>query len=112
MCAPSFFEDDKKRGFNHVKEISNCLELKMIDCLTKEENHKQALKKIKERLEIQNVIKIDKSKISEKDKLLIVDDVATSLSTIKTIIRLLPTKNDKKVFVLASNCRFMENELN
>jgi ComF family protein len=112
ICAPSFFKDDEIRGFNHVKEISKCLKLEYIDCLKKEKSYKQSSRKLKDRASIQEVIKIDKTKINEKDKLLIVDDVATSLSTIKAIIHLLPTRNDKKVFVLASNCRFMENELN
>lgn len=112
ICAPSFKGDDIKRGFNHVEEIAKLLNLKIIPCLTKVRNYKQANKKLKERYEIQENIKIDKSKIKQKDKLLIVDDVTTSLSTIKAIIHLLPTKNDIKVLVLASNCRFMENELN
>ena len=112
ICAPSYIEDDKRRGFNHVKEIAKNLNLKFIDCLAKESKYKQSNKKLKDRGLIQKNIKIDKKAINDKDKLLIVDDVATSLSTIKAIIHLLPTKNDKKVFVLASNCRFMENEMN
>ena len=112
ICAPSYIEDDKRRGFNHVKEIAKNLNLKFIDCLAKENKYKQSNKKLKDRGLIQKNIKIDKKAINDKDKLLIVDDVATSLSTIKAIIHLLPTKNDKKVFVLASNCRFMENEMN
>ena len=105
-------DDDKKRGFNHVREIAKNLKLEFIDCLKKDSPYKQSNKKIKDRILIQENIKIDKSKINAKDRLLIIDDVATSLSTIKTIIHLLPTKNDKKVFILASNCRFVENEMN
>ena len=112
VCAPSYIDDDKKRGFNHVREIAKNLKLEFIDCLKKDSPYKQSNKKIKDRILIQENIKIDKSKINAKDRLLIIDDVATSLSTIKSIIHLLPTKIDKKVLILASNCRFMENEKN
>lgn len=112
ICAPSFYKEDLKRGFNHIKEIAKNLNLEIIDCLKKSKNYKQSTKNYKNRGEIQKYIKIDKSLIKEKDKLLIIDDVATSLSTIRTIIHLLPTNNDKKVLILASKCRFMENEKN
>ena len=112
VCAPSYEGDDLKRGFNHVVEISKLLGLKNIDCLKKVRDYKQSSKRMRERYKIHKNIKIDKTRIKSKDRILIVDDVATSLSTIKTIIHLLPTKNDKKVLILASNCRFMENELN
>jgi predicted amidophosphoribosyltransferase len=112
ICAPSFIESDKVRGYNHVVEIAKNLNLKIIDCLSKSKNYKQSSQSYNQRINIEKIIKIDKTKIKDKDKVLIVDDVTTSLSTIKTIIRLLPTNIDKKVFVLASNCRFMENEKN
>lgn len=112
VCAPSYKDDDLKRGFNHVKEIAKLFKLEIVDCLSKNKEYKQSSKKLKERKDIQKIIKIDKTKINEKDKILIIDDVTTSLSTIKAIIHLLPTNIDKKVLVLASNCRFMENETN
>lgn len=111
ICAPSYKQDDLNRKFNHVNEIAKLLNLEIIDCAKKVKKYKQSDKKMKDRSQIQNYIKIDKTKINAKDQLLIVDDVATSLSTIKSIIHLLPTRNAKKVLVLSSNCRFMENEL-
>ena len=110
VCAPSYFRDDKKRGFNHVKEISKLLNLEVIDCLEKVKNYKQSDQKMNERYHIQNVIRIDKTKLKGVKRVLIVDDVTTSLSTLKTIIRLLPTNIDIKILVLASNCRFVENK--
>lgn len=110
ICAPSYKEDDKRRGFNHVEEIAKLLDLEIIRCLKKSKNYKQSNKKYEERSEIQNVIKIDKTKLNGVKKVLILDDVTTSLSTLKTIIRLLPTNIDKKALILSSNCRFLENE--
>lgn len=112
ICAPSYKEEDDKRGFNHVKELSTVLNLDSIDCLVKIKKYKQSDQKYVDRRNIQKYIKIDKSMLNPKDKILILDDVTTSLSTIKTIIRLLPTNIDKKVLILASNCRFLENEMN
>jgi len=111
LCAPSYKKDDEVRGFNHVKEIAKTLKLEIVDCLSKTKKYKQSNQKFGQRKDIQKYIKIDISKLKEKDKILIFDDVATSLSTIKAIIHLLPTNIDKKVLILASNCRFMENEM-
>ena len=112
ICAPSYLKEDIRRGFNHVKEIASLLNLEIIDCLKKTKTYKQSSQKMSDRANIQKVIRIDKTKVKPEDRILIVDDVATSLSTIKAIIHLLPTKCDIKVLVLASNCRFMENEKN
>ena len=110
ICAPSYFKENQKRGFNHVFEIAKLLDLEIIDCLRKTKNYKQSDQKMNERYQIQNVIKIDKTKLKGVKRVLLIDDVTTSLSTLKTIIRLLPTNIDVKVLVLASNCRFMKNE--
>jgi len=110
ICAPSFSESDEIRGFNHVEEIAKLLGLEIIKCLKKMKNYKQSDQSFDKRSDIQNIIEIDKTKINDKDRLLIIDDVTTSLSTLKTIIRLLATNVDKKALVIASSCRFMENE--
>ena len=112
ICAPSSKKSDKKRGYRHVKEIAKLLDLEIIDCLSKKKEYKQSDQKYEDREKIQNVIQIDKKKVKGIKKVLIMDDVTTSLSTIRTIIRLLPTEIDKKVLILASNCRFLENEKN
>ena len=56
VCAPSYKGDDKKRGFNHIKEVAKCLGLEIIDCLKKESNYKQSEKKLCKRNEIQKYI--------------------------------------------------------
>ncbi len=112
ICAPSDYQDDLIRGFNHVIEVAKLLKMDIVDCLSKTKKYKQSDQKYKNRKNIHKYIKIDKNKINREDKILIIDDVTTSLSTIKAIIHLLPTNVDKKVLILASNCRFMENEFN
>lgn len=110
VLAPSNKESEEKRNFNHLESIFSMLNLPIIKCFYKIKKWKQSDHKYEERANIQNVIKIDKSMLNGVKKVLIVDDVLTSGSTIKTLISLLPTNVDKKVLVLSSNCRFLKNE--
>lgn len=111
VIAPSNESNDKKRGFSHMEEICKCLNLKIIKCFKKEKEWKQSDKKLSERREIQNIIKIDIGMLKGVKKVLIVDDVLTSGSTIKTMISQIPSNIHKKVLVLSSNCRILRNEI-
>ena len=97
--APSFEENDKERGFNHVEEIFGCLNLKMCKCIHKIKKVKQADLTSDERKNINKVLKIDEVDFTDK-KILIVDDVFTTGSTVKTMIELLKSKNPKNIKVL------------
>lgn len=110
LPAPSSKESNKKRNFNHVEEIFKSLKLNMVKCFLKTENWKQSSKNKNERNQIQKVIKINKAMLRGIDKVLIVDDVSTTLSTIKALIRLIPTNIDIKVLVLSSNCQIKSIE--
>lgn len=110
VLAPSSESSEKKRGFNHLEAIFKTMGLPIIKCFKKNEEWKQSDKKLNERKDIQKVIKIDKRPLKGVKKVLIVDDVLTSGSTIKTMIRQMPTNIDKKVLVLSSNCLFLAND--
>lgn len=111
VLAPSNKSLEKKRGFNHLEEIFKSLNIKVIKCFYKCEEWKQSDKNLKERENIQNIIKIDKSMLDGVKRVLIVDDVLTSGSTIKAMISQIPTNIDKKVLILSSNCRILKNEI-
>lgn len=111
VLAPSNKEDESKRGFNHLEGIFKNLKKTVVKCFEKTENWKQSSKKIMERSKVQNIIKIDKSCLNGIKKVLIVDDVLTTGSTIKTLIRQIPANIHKKVLVLSSNCRIKANEI-
>lgn len=111
VLAPSNKEVEEKRGFNHLEGIFECLGFPIIKCFKKTKIWKQSEKKLAERSSIQKVIKLDKSCLKNVKKVLIVDDVLTSGSTIRTLIRQLPSYIDKKVLVLSSNCRILKNEI-
>ena len=111
VLAPSNKDEESRRGFNHLEQIFKGLNLPILKCFKKTKKWKQSDKNIEERKGIQNVIKIDKSCLKHVKKVLIVDDVLTSGSTIKTLISQLPSDVDKKVLVLSSNCRISSNEI-
>lgn len=111
VIAPSNKELEEKRGFCHLEEIFKSLDLDIIQCFKKDEVWKQSDKNLKERVNIQKIIKIDKSVLNGVKRVLIVDDVLTSGSTIKTMISQIPTNIYKKVLILASNCRILRNEI-
>lgn len=110
VLAPSNKKGELQRGFNHLESIFLALKLPIIHCFYKCKEWKQSDHNYKERANIQKIIKIDKAALNGVKKVLIVDDVLTSGSTIKTLIRLIPSNIDKKVLVLSSNCRFLKNE--
>ena len=111
VLAPSSNYIEDTRGFCHLEGIFKSLNFKMIKCFEKSEDWKQSDKNLSERKEIQKVIKIDKRLLLGVKKVLIVDDVLTSGSTIRAMISQMSPDIDKKVLVLASNCRFLPDEI-
>ena len=111
VLAPSNDDVEKKRGFCHLEEIFKKLNMNIVKSFKKNKKWKQSDKKLNERKGIQNVIKIDKNMLNEVKKVLIVDDVLTSGSTIKTMVSQMSPDIDIKVLVLASNCQILANEI-
>ena len=111
VLAPSNQDVEEKRGFCHLEGIFKRLNMPIVKCFRKVVEWKQSDKYRAEREQIQNVIKIDKSGLLGVKKVLIVDDVLTSGSTIKTMVSQIPTNILKKVLILSSNCRILKNEI-
>lgn len=86
--VPSYFESDNKRGFNHVEEIFSSLKLKSNKCLKKTKDIKQANLSKKQREKIDKVLTIENGEILKGKKVLIVDDIYTTGSTLNACINL------------------------
>lgn len=97
--APSFIKNDEERGFNHVEEIFGILKLEMRKCVHKIKQVKQADLTSEERQKISEVLTIDDVDFKHK-KVLIVDDVFTTGSTVKAMINLIKQKRPKLIEVL------------
>ena len=97
--APSHEKSDKERGFNHVEEIFSVLKLKTLKCIHKTKQVKQADLTTKERGKIGKVLRIDDVDLKRK-KVLLVDDVFTTGSTIKSMIKLVKEKGARNIKVL------------
>jgi len=78
------------------ESLWNLLGFILINMFYKNKEYKQSDHKYKDRHLIYNVIEIDKRLINPYKKYLIIDDIFTSGSTIKTIINLLVKNKVKK----------------
>lgn len=93
--VPSYFESDNKRGFNHVEEIFSSLKLNYIKCIKKTKDIKQANLSKKQREKINKVLIIENGEILNGKKILIVDDIYTTGSTLNCCIELVRKYNPK-----------------
>ena len=98
--VPSYYEDDKRRGFNHVIEAFKKLDLEVLPIVEKTAHHKQADCTAKEREEIAKYLVLNNKPNLEKQRVLIVDDIYTTGATIKAVIKLIETLNPKEIKVL------------
>ena len=97
---PSYYLDDEKRGFNHVVEIYNRLKLPMLKVLEKTSATKQASKSKRKRMDTSDYFAIHDGDSLTNKKILIVDDVYTTGSSVKAAISLIKKYNPKEIRVL------------
>lgn len=97
---PSYHLDDEKRGFNHVQQLYSGLNLPMLNIVKKVKNVKQANLKKKDREKTDGRFEINDYSIIKNKKILIVDDVCTTGSSLKAIIKLVRKGKPKKIEVL------------
>lgn len=98
--APSSEEDDRRRQFNHVIEIFKEMGIPILPCIKKITKHKQSDQSFEQRKEILKYLKIDGKPPIKNKKILIIDDVLTTGSTIKAMISLIKPFKPKKIKVL------------
>lgn len=98
--APSYIDDDEARRFNHVEEIFRSLNLEIQKIFVKKKRIKQSDLSSKERSKVINNLEVKNGYSISNKKLLIVDDVMTTGSTVKAMIKLLEAYKPKKIKVL------------
>lgn len=97
---PSYSGDDEKRGFNHVEELFQILKLKQLKIIEKTDHFKQADHNKEERAEIYKHLRIIGNPDLTNKKVLIVDDVYSTGSTMKAAIKLIENLHPKKIKIL------------
>ncbi len=100
VAAPSYQEDEKERGFSHVKEIFSPLNKKVLDVLYKTDNFKQSDQSFLERKNIKDHIKIKNKHLIKNKSILLVDDILTTGNTLASCVELLKNEGAKKIKIL------------
>ena len=98
--VPSYKEDDDIREFNHVEEMFKMLNLPMRKMIAKTKRIKQATSSAKRRKAIKDCLELTDNSDLSKYKILLVDDVHTTGSTLKACIHLIEKLHPKKIEVL------------
>ena len=98
--VPSYIDEDLKRGFNHVVETFSRLDLPMLNIIKKAKKHKQAKSKKKERINAQKNFEILDVNVVNGKKILIVDDVYSTGSSVSAAIKLIRKGKPKRIDVL------------
>ena len=98
--VPSYKDDDLIREFNHVEEAFGGLGIKYAKVIEKTKRIKQCDQHKNDRAKIGNFLRIVNGEQIYKKKILLVDDIFTTGSTIKACISLLKQYQPKKIKVL------------
>ena len=98
--VPSYVDDDKTRGFNHVEEMFSFLNLKMLHLIKKNRPYKQSDQTSQNRSKIKEVLSIENGECLYGKNVLIVDDIYTTGNTMETMIELIRPYKPRKIKVL------------
>ena len=102
VLAPSSDKKIKERGFNHLKKMFEQTNMEIIDCLYKTKDISQKTLDKSSRDKIDEVIQIKDVAIYKN--IVLVDDVCTTGSTLKTCIKLLkPKVKSLMVYTVSTN---------
>ena len=106
--VPSYIKDDEKREFRHVEEMFKVINLPIVHAVDKIYPFKQAEHTRKERGHISWYLKLVKPEAITGKKILIVDDVSTTGSTLKAMVRLIKSAKPKNIKILVMSKRVIK----
>ena len=98
--VPSYKTEDLKREFNHVVEIFSHLNNPIVRLIEKTENIKQSSLKKTERSNISKYLKMSNIELVKNKRVLLVDDIHTTGSTIDACLKMIRQGQPKDIKVL------------
>lgn len=112
--VPSSDASDRKRGFNHVEEMSKILNIPIVRCIRKSIDVKQSSLPRGKRKDTRNRFEMKETVSLTGKKVLLIDDVMTTGSTLRACILLLKKQKTRKIrFIVMSyveRCRTLIDE--
>ncbi len=111
VVAPSSVEDNEIRGFAPIQSIAQCIFSHVFTGLYKKEKYKQSDLRYEERKTVKNKIGINNGDMLKGKKVLILDDVMTSGSTLLTCLSLVLQQEPYLVELLVLSTKKSVNEL-
>lgn len=95
--APSHESHDKRRGYNHVEEIYKELNLPLLPLIKKTKDVKQSDQHFEDRKKIGSILEMENGECLRGKKVLFVDDILTSGSTVRACLSLIEKEKPKKI---------------
>lgn len=108
VVAPSSQDDNERRGFAPVETIAKTFSDQIFDGLYKKEKYKQSDLTYQERTKVNQKIGIRNGKNLKGKKVLILDDVVTSGSTLYTCLSLVLAQKPQSVELLVLSTKNIE----
>ena len=106
--VPSYEKEDENRGFKHVEEIFKTVNLPFVYAVSKTFPFKQAEHTKRERRNITKYLQLIRPEAITGKKILIVDDVSTTGSTLKALIKLVREAKPKCIKILVMSKRVIK----
>ena len=97
---PSYVKDDELRGFNHVVEVCKQIGININPVIEKTSHFKQAENTAKQRQQIGKHLQLKATDKLHNKRVLIVDDIYTTGSTMKAAIKLVEQLQPKEIRIL------------
>ncbi len=101
LCAPSLKKDRERRGFQHVVCLFESCGIEIVECFEKSGNISQKKLSGTNRREIEHSLTVHEHLIPKNKRLVLIDDVATTGSTLLAMQKLAGKQRCKEALCIA-----------
>ena len=101
LCAPSSKKQMERRGFQHVRCMFESCGIEIVECFEKSESILQKKQSGSKRREIESALSVHQNAIPHGKRLVLIDDVATTGSTLLAMQKLVGKHRCKEALCIA-----------